>query len=100
MTNTYIAIQDYTRLQQQIEPDFIRALHQSGLIHCQINGQDYFIDSDELPQIEQYARLHYDLDINLEGIEAIAHLLLRMEALQQEIRNLHNRMAFYAREHR
>lgn len=98
MTSTFIAIQDYTRIQDQIEPDFIRALHQSGLIHCQINGQDYFIDSDELPQIEQYARLHYDLDINLEGIEAIAHLLSQIESMQKEIRKLQEHMAFYAGE--
>lgn len=98
MTSTFIAIQDYTRIQDQIEPDFIRALHQSGLIHCQINGQDYFIDSDELPQIEQYARLHYDLDINLEGIEAIAHLLSQIESMQKEIRKLQEHMTFYAGE--
>jgi len=96
MTRTYIAIQDYLKVQDRIEADFIRNLHQSGLIHCQINGQQYLIDPDELPQIEQYARLYYDLEINVEGIEAIAHLLSRIAAMQEELNTMQQRMAFYA----
>lgn len=95
MTTAFIAIQDFTRYQSQIAPDFIKALHHSGLIHCRIEEEVFMIDPDELPQIEQYARLHYDLDINLEGIEAIAHLLHRIEDMQQEMQRLQAFLAFH-----
>jgi predicted lipoprotein len=40
-------------------------------------------------------RLHYELDINLEGIETIFHLLDRIEALQQEMRDLQKKIGVY-----
>jgi hypothetical protein len=40
-------------------------------------------------------RLHYDLDINLEGIEAITCLLDRVRSMQEEIRELRNRLGVY-----
>jgi hypothetical protein len=38
--------------------------------------------------------LHYDLDINIEGIEAISHLLDRVDNLQRELITLKNRLGF------
>jgi chaperone modulatory protein CbpM len=49
-------------------------------------------------RIEHLARLHYDLDINLEGLEAISHLLDRMDASQQEARVLRERLRVYEEE--
>jgi hypothetical protein len=40
-------------------------------------------------------RLHYDLDINLEGIEAITYLLNRVKNMQAEIIALKNRLRLY-----
>jgi hypothetical protein len=40
-------------------------------------------------------RLHYDLGINLEGIETIFHLLERIESLQHEMLNLKKKISFY-----
>ncbi len=41
-------------------------------------------------------RLYYELDINLEGIEAIIHLLQRIDTHQQEeIIALRNRLRLY-----
>ena len=44
---------------------------------------------------EQYARWHYDLEINLEGIEVIDHLLHRVKNLQDEITELQNKLKLY-----
>jgi hypothetical protein len=44
----------------------------------------------ELQKLEQIIRLHYDLDINLEGIDAIAHLAERIKMMQNEITGLKN----------
>lgn len=96
MTTTYITIQEYCEKQGQVQPDFIEALHESGLIHGRVEQQEFFIDADDLPQIEQYSRFYYELDINLEGIEAIAHLLERIENMQAEMRHLRNNLTFYS----
>ncbi len=48
-----------------------------------------------LQKLEQYTRWHYDLDINIEGIEVIEHLLNRMRNLQDEIISLQNRLRIF-----
>ena len=40
-------------------------------------------------------RLHYDLNINLEGLDAVYNLLKRVENLQSEITSLHNKLRIY-----
>ena len=40
-------------------------------------------------------RLHYDLDINIEGIDAIYNLLKQVEELQSQIITLRNKLNFY-----
>jgi hypothetical protein len=44
------------------------------------------------------ARLYYEMDINVEGIETISYLLERMIALQQQVRDLSNRLNRYEHE--
>lgn len=99
MTTTYIAIQEYCERQGQVDPGFIQALYQSGLIHGRmgVKESDFFIDADDLAQIEQFSRFYYEMDINLEGIEAIAHLLSKIENLQAELNRLQQHVTFYTR---
>lgn len=42
--------------------------------------------------LEKYIHLHYDLDINLEGLDAVAHLLNQIQVLQVEVRQLRNEL--------
>ena len=78
-----------------IDISFIQSLHRYGLIEITTIEQVLYVNSDQLGQLEQYIRLHYDLDINLEGIEAITYLLQRIEHMQQEIRSLQNKLHLY-----
>ena len=71
---------------QGVETTFVHALHERGLITVIVENDRYLITSADLPRIEQLARMHYDLDIDLEGIEAISHLLERMNELQDRLR--------------
>ena len=48
-----------------------------------------------MPRMEKIIRLHYDLEINMEGIEVIKNMLDKMEALQDEVRKLQNRLNIY-----
>ena len=43
---------------------------------------------DELSNFEKFTTWHYDLEVNLAGLEVIHHLLHQIEKLQQEKRQL------------
>ena len=79
-------------LHYNIELSFISHLGDYGLIELAFIKQQQFIPADQLQQLEKFIRMHYDLNINVEGIEAITHLLGRMEQLQQEVATLRNKM--------
>ena len=49
-----------------------------------VDGERYLLAS-QLRELERYSHLYYDLSINIEGIDAIHHMLERMERLQQEV---------------
>jgi hypothetical protein len=71
-----------------IETSFIEQLDDHGLLELSRSGKKVFITYEQLPDLEKYMRLHYDLKINVEGIHAIKHLLDRVQYLQQEINKL------------
>ena len=75
-----------------VEMSFIRNLHDSGLIGMTMQDGSVFLPAVELPEVEKFIRWHYELSINPEGIEAIAHLLNRVNALQEENRALRNKL--------
>jgi chaperone modulatory protein CbpM len=81
-----------------VELSFIRGLHESGLIGMTIRDGAILLPTEELPVLEKFVRWHYELAINFEGIEALAHLLQRMDDLQEQNRILRNRLrSFEAR---
>lgn len=74
---------------------FISSLQEMGLIEIVNDEEVKFIHDEELRKLEQIVRLHYDLAINPEGIEAIFHLLHRIEESEKEINSLRNRLGMY-----
>ena len=68
-----------------IEPSFIELLEEGGLIEVHIEGGKHYLLVSQLPELERYSRMYYDLSINMEGIDAIHHLLKRMEVMRQEM---------------
>jgi len=89
-----IAVNEFC-VNHNIEISFLTLLQQNGLIEIRTIESQYFVEKEQLPQLEKYVRFHYDLDINLEGIETISYLLQRIETLQHEITRLKNRLHFY-----
>jgi hypothetical protein len=79
----------------KVEYSFIDSLDRYGLIEITRINENAFIDIDKLKELEKLVRLHYDLEINLEGIEAITYLLNRVKTLQDEIVGLRNRLSIY-----
>ncbi|TDO20992.1 chaperone modulator CbpM [Pedobacter duraquae] len=94
MTTALITIREYCG-HYQIEPDFLVALEQGGLLAFTRVGEEQYIAEEQLPELETYIHFHYDLDINVEGIDAIRHLLLRVKEMDQEIHQLRNRLSIH-----
>lgn len=81
-----------------VEIALLDTLEESGLVKITVQQQNRYIAVDELGRLEKLVRLHDDLGINVEGLEAIEHLLTRVETLQEEMRNLRNRLRRYEAE--
>ncbi|MBC7934243.1 MAG: MerR family transcriptional regulator [Rhizobacter sp.] len=78
-----------------VELSFIYSLKNSGLIDIEVVCEKMFVSTNELKQLETLMRLKEEMDINLEGIEAISYLLQRINEMQQVILQLNNRLDFY-----
>jgi chaperone modulatory protein CbpM len=79
----------------EVEPAFIHTLQESGMVNITHVLEDEFILVDDIKQLEKFMRLHRDLDINVDGIQAIDYLLHKIADLQEEIRGLKNRLKIY-----
>ncbi len=93
-TEDLIAANDFCT-HHNIEYSFISSLDEYGLIEITTIQQNGYIPSSQLATLEKLVRMHNDLDINREGLEAISYLLKRVEDMQQEIISLKNRLGMY-----
>lgn len=94
METDLIILDEYCRI-CHVEPSFLSMLEKSGLIEINTVEGERCLPTSQLDDVERYARMYYDLSINVEGIEAIHHLLGRVELLQEEIKRLKNRLQLY-----
>lgn len=74
---------------------FVESLRRNGMIETVMVSETQFLHVPQLQKIERIIRLHHDLDINLEGIEAIHTLLGRIDAMEREITALKNRLRIF-----
>ena len=82
-------------LHHNIEVSFINSLREYGLVECTIIDNAPFVAATQLKELEKFIRLYYELDINLEGIDAIIHLLKKLENMQNEMAILKNKLRLY-----
>ena len=71
-----------------IEINFFDSLEESGLLKTETENEVKYLVYDELPAFERFANWHYDLDVNLPGLEIIHHLLQKIEKLKADNRRL------------
>jgi hypothetical protein len=79
----------------KIEISFIESLHEAGLIEVTTIAETEYIKGDQLTELEKIVHLYYELDINLEGIDTVFHLLQRINNMQEEITLLKNKLRLY-----
>lgn len=74
-----------------VELKFIDELVDFGLLKSFTENEISYILYEELPAFERFANWHYDLEINLPGIDMVNNLLQKVRELQAENRRLANR---------
>ncbi len=79
----------------KIEMSFITSLQASGLIEITTIENNIFLPLSQLSQLEKLVRFHYEMDINMEGIEAITLLLEQIDSMQQQILRLANQLSVF-----
>jgi hypothetical protein len=82
-------------IHHNIAVSFICSLHENGLIKITTIEETSYIHKNQLPELERIIRFSSELDINLEGIETITHLLKRINEMQNEITILKNRLGMF-----
>ena len=95
METTDMIVLDEFCNSHQVEVSFVRTLEEHGLIETIIVNETLYIQENELSKLEQIVRLHQELNINSEGVDAIINLLKRIENMQNEITVLRNKLNFY-----
>lgn len=78
-----------------IEINFVYLLEQRGLIKTKTIQQAVYVQSEQLPRLEKFVRLHQDLAIHADDLDVVNDLVERLENLQQQITQLQNRLVFY-----
>lgn len=79
----------------KVDVSFIQSLHELGHIELIVESNDFYIVEDQLKSLESLIYFHTELQINVEGIDAIAHLLKNIEGLQNELLVVKNRLSLY-----
>ncbi len=91
---TIISIQEFCK-QYEVPESFIEKLYEYELIDLTEENNIRQINSEQINMIEKLIRLHYDLNINFEGLDVILNLLNRIDELTEENRQLKNRLLLY-----
>lgn len=90
----YILVSHFCK-QTHIEVSFVRNLHEFGLVTFEEKENDVFIDEKDISEIERMFRLHNDLNINLEGLDALKQMLKRMRKMEKEVDLLKKKLRLY-----
>ena len=89
-----ITIQEFCT-HYQIPKSFINSLYEYDLIEIVNYHETQHIEKNKINHIEKIMRLHFDLDINFEGIDVILKLLNDIESLKRELIGLQNKLELY-----
>ena len=93
-TQELIIVEVFCR-EYQIEINLIEDLEDFGLIETIIHKEDKYVIKNQLADIEKIIRLHNELNINKEGIEIILDLLDKVNHINNEVKQLKDRLHLY-----
>ena len=86
-----ISVQQFC-IHYEVPFSFINELQELELIEVITVEETLWFDKSHIKEVEKMMRLHYDLKINLEGVDAIYNLLKQVKSLQEQIIILNNKL--------
>jgi hypothetical protein len=92
-----ILVTDFCKY-HEISYSFISGLSEAGIIEVVTEERGELLRTDQLAHLEKLVRFHKDLEINPAGVEAIAHLLERMNDMQRRMEHLQQLLRSYDRD--
>ena len=90
----YISLNDLCE-HYGVSIEFIYALQETELIEVSNIDQSTYIHHDIISDLEKILRLHDELGVNIEGIDTIFNLLQKIDSLQNELKEVKNRLRIY-----
>jgi hypothetical protein len=93
-TENYILVQLFCT-QTKIEHSFIANLNDYGFIALTTIENETYLLEEEITEVERLYRLHYELGINLEGIDALNNLMQKISDLENENKLLRQRLLLF-----
>jgi chaperone modulatory protein CbpM len=79
----------------KVEMSFFNNLKNMGLIEIKTIEQSQYVHQNEIYSIEKMLRMYHELEVNIEGIDVVLNLLQKIEALQNELTSIKNRLRLY-----
>jgi len=76
-----------------IEITFFDELVDNGLLNVETEDNVRYLIYEDLQVFEKFANWHYDLEVNLPGLEVIHNMLRKMDDLHQKNRDLMNKLS-------
>lgn len=87
----FIGIKEFC-INYGIEESFVFDLQEYEVIQIKLIDDEPHLPEQELPILEKMIRMHQELDINPQGLQAIYHLLEKVNELQEEVTLLNRRL--------
>ena len=79
----------------EVETTLLYQLHDFDIIEILTIEDSKFIHEDKVMIVEKVVRMQNDLNINIEGVDAILNLLDKINDLQTELLAVKNRLRLY-----
>jgi hypothetical protein len=96
METTNLILIDHFCSNCDVDFSFIKSLNDVGLIDIIVEDDKKYISNEQLKTIERAIHFHYELNINMEGIDAIHNLLDQISDLQEDLRVIKNKLNLFS----
>lgn len=95
MEKKHLILVSYYCQQTNTSIAYVESLEEYGLIQTLSIAEDNYVHSEDIAEIERVNRLQEELGINLEGIDALNHLLQKVNHLEKQLKITKERLRIY-----
>lgn len=95
MEKENLILVSYYCQQTRTSIEFIESLQDYGFIQVLFIEEHNYVHPQDITEIERINRLQEELGINLEGIDALNHVLQKVDRLEKELKMVKERLRIY-----